>query len=50
MAQACVRKQGRLSGGKLKKSLLKTLFKNSPFDNEVLAKKYDSKRDEKNWL
>jgi len=38
-----VKKQGRLSGGKLKKSLLKTLFKNSPFDIEVLVQKYVKK-------
>ena len=48
-----MRKQDRLSGGKLKKSLLKALFKNSPFDIEVLAQKYEEKnpkRDGKNWL
>ena len=42
-----------MSGGKLKKSLLKTLFKNSSFGMEVLTQKHmekNSKRDEKNWL
>jgi len=38
-----VRKQDRLSGEKLKKYLLKTLFKNSPFDIEVLAQKHVEK-------
>jgi len=36
-----------------KKSLLKSLLKNSPFDMEVLALKQvekNPKRDEKNWL
>ena len=42
-----------MSRGKLKKTFLKTLFKKSPFDMEVLAQKKVKKKlkeDGKNWL
>ena len=38
-----MRKQGRLSGEKLKKYLLKALFENSPFYMEILAQKHVEK-------
>ena len=44
MAQACVRKQDRMSEEKLNKNLLKTLFKNSSFDMKVLAQKQVEKK------
>ena len=53
MAQVCVRKLDKVVEKKLKKSLLKTLLINSPFDMKVLAQKHvekNPKRDGKNCL